>query len=1059
MIDRLIEFSARRRGAVIGVVLALAMWGAWSIRQIPLDALPDLSDTQVILYSRWDRSPDLVEDQVTYPIVTAMLGAPKVKAVRGVSDFGYSFVYVVFEDGTDLYWARSRTQEHFAGVLSTLPAGVRTELGPDATSLGWVFQYALTDDSGKLTPAELRTTQDFFLRYHLRSVPGVAEVASVGGFVPQYQVTVDAARLRALGIPFATVVEAVRRSNVETGGRLLEFGGSEYMIRGRGYLNDPRELDEAVVAGGGTSQIVRVKDIGKVTVGPEMRRGVADLDGSGETVSGIVVMRQGANVVDVIDRVKRKLQQIAPGLPAGVRVVPVYDRSELVHRVIDNLRSTLLEIILTVVLVILLFLWHPPSAAIPIVTIPLTALAVAVPFHLMGLSFNVMSLGGIAIATGALVDAAIVVVEQTHKKLEEWQTEGGEGDADSVILSAVKEVGRPAFFALLIMAIAFLPVLALEGQEGRLFHPLAYAKSLTMLIAALLAITLDPALRLTLAGWGRRDWGRRWWGRLMNSALRGQIRREERHPLSRLLIRIYQPALQHALRHKGFVAAVALAAAAITVPVYRRLGAEFVPPLDEGVLLYMPSTVSGISITEAKRLLQLTDARLKSQPEVAQVLGKAGRADTSTDTAPLSMLETVVVLKPREQWPRRMSPQELIAKFDAAMKFPGVANTWTMPIRGRIDMLATGMRSPLGLKIAGPDLQRIQELGAHVEELLRDVRGTRSVFAERINDGRYIDIQWDRGELGRAGISMEEAQTAVQNAIGGDNVTTVIQGRARYPVNVRLPRDSRDNLDALRQVLVGASAGGDPAPLGQLATVRIVTGPAMIRDENAMLTGYVYLDLDGRDPQDYVTEAAGVLSRKLNLPAGYTLLWSGQYEAFERISRRLLQVVPLTLVFIAVLLYWSTRSAVKTGLVLLAVPFSAIGAIWSLYWLGYPMSPAVWVGLIALLGVDAETGAFMVLYLDLAWQKRVAEGGMRTRADLREAVLAGAVRRIRPKFMTVATMFLGLVPILWSTGAGAEVMKRIAAPMVGGLASSFLMELIVYPVLWERWKSRTLPQV
>ena len=857
MIDRLIEFSARQRGTVIGLVLALAMWGAWSMRQIPLDALPDLSDTQVILYSRWDRSPDLIEDQVTYPIVTAMLGAPKVKAVRGVSDFGYSFVYVIFEDGTDLYWARSRTQEYLAGVLSTLPAGVRTELGPDATGLGWVFQYALTDDSGKLSPAQLRTTQDFFLRYHLRSVPGVAEVASVGGFVPQYQVTVDAARLRAMGIPFATVVEAVRRSNVETGGRLMEFGGSEYMIRGRGYLNDPRELEEAVVTGGGSSQIVRVKDVGKVTLGPEMRRGVADLDGRGETVSGIVVMRQGANVVDVIDRVKRKLKQIAPGLPAGVRVVPVYDRSELVHRVIDNLRSTLLEIILTVVLVILLFLWHPPSAVIPILTIPLTVLAVAVPFHLMGLSFNVMSLGGIAIAAGALVDAAIVVVEQTHKKLEEWQTEGGQGDADSVILSAVKEVGRPAFFALLIMAIAFLPVLALEGQEGRLFHPLAYAKSLTMLIAALLAITLDPALRLTLAGLGRRDWGRQWWGRLMNSALRSKIRREEQHPLSRLLIRIYQPALLHALRHKGFVAAVVLIAAALTVPVYRRLGAEFIPPLDEGVLLYMPSTVSGISITEAKRLLQLTDARLKSQPEVAHVLGKAGRADTSTDAAPLSMLETVVVLKPREQWPRRISQQELIGKFDAAMKFPGVANTWTMPVRGRIDMLATGMRSPLGLKIAGPNLQRIQELGTRVEELLRDVRGTRSVFAERINDGRYIDIQWDRGELARAGISMEEAQTAVQNAIGGDNVTTVIQGRARYPVNVRLPRDSRDNLDALRQVLVGGSGGGDPVPLGQLATVRIVPGPAMIRDENAMLTGYVYLDLDGRDPEDYVARSGG----------------------------------------------------------------------------------------------------------------------------------------------------------------------------------------------------------
>jgi Cu(I)/Ag(I) efflux system membrane protein CusA/SilA len=1058
MIDRLIEFSARRRGAVMGVVLAVALWGAWSLTRIPLDALPDLSDTQVILYSRWDRSPDLIEDQVTYPIVTAMLGAPKVKSVRGVSDFGYSFVYVIFEDGTDLYWARSRTQEYLAGVLSTLPPGVRTELGPDATGLGWVFQYALTDDAAKLSPAELRTTQDFFLRYHLRSVPGVAEVASVGGFVPQFQVTADAARLRALGLPFTAVVEAVRRSNVETGGRLLEFGGSEYMIRGRGYLNDPRDLEEAVVAGGDTSQIVRVKDIGKVTLGPEMRRGVADLDGKGETVSGIVVMRQGANVVDVIDGVKRKLRQIAPGLPPGVRVVPVYDRSELVQRIIGTSRSTLLEIILTVVVVILLFLWHPPSAVIPILTIPLTVLAVVAAFQAIGLSFNVMSLGGIAIATGALVDAAIVVVEQTHKKLEEWQTRGGMGDSDSIILSAVKEVARPAFFALLIMAIAFLPVLALEGQEGRLFHPLAYAKSLTVLIGALLAITLDPALRIALARIGRRDWGRQWWGRLMNSGLRGEIGREEQHPLSRLLIRIYQPALEQALQHKLLVAAVVLMAAAVTVPVYFRLGAEFVPPLDEGVLLYMPSTVSGISITEAKRLLQLTDARLKSLPEVARVLGKAGRADTSTDAAPFSMLETVVVLKPRDEWPRKMTQQELIAKFDAAMKFPGVANSWTMPIRGRIDMLATGMRSPLGLKISGPNSQQIQELGARVEDLLREVRGTRSVFAERINDGRYIDIQWDRGELARAGISMEEAQTAVQNAIGGDNVTTVIQGRARYPVNVRLPRDSRANLDALRQVLVGGSAGADAVPLGQLATVRIVTGPAMIRDENAMLTGYVYLDLDGRDPQHYVAEAAGVLARKLSLPAGYTLAWSGQYEAFERISRRLLQVVPLTLICIAVLLYWSTKSAVKTGMVLLAVPFSAIGAIWSLYLLGYPMSPAVWVGLIALLGVDAETGTFMVLYLDLAWKKRAAEGRMSTPADLRQAVLAGAVRRIRPKFMTVATMSLGLLPILWATGAGAEVMKRIAAPMVGGLASSFLMELIVYPIFYERWKSRTLRQ-
>jgi Cu(I)/Ag(I) efflux system membrane protein CusA/SilA len=1057
MIDRLIEFSARRRGVVIAFVLALTIWGWWSIGKIPLDALPDLSDTQVILYSRWDRSADLIEDQVTYPIVTAMLGAPKVKAVRGVSDFGSSFVYVIFEDGTDLYWARSRIQEYLAGVA--LPAGVRTELGPDATSLGWGFQYALTDDSGKLSPAQLRTTQDFFLRYHLRTVPGVAEVASVGGFVPQYQVTVDAARLRTLSIPFAAVVEAVRRSNVETGGRLMEFGGAEYMIRGRGYLSNPRDLEEAVITSEGSARIVRVKDVGRVTVGPEARRGVADLDGRGETVSGIVIMRQGTNVVDVIDGVKRKLAQIAPGLPAGMHVSVVYDRSELVHRVIDNLRLTMVEIMLTVVVVILVFLCHPPSAVIPLLTIPLTVLAVAVPFHLLGLSFNVMSLGGIAIAIGALVDASIVVVEQTHKKLEEWQTQGGEGDENRVILNAVKEVGRPAFFALLIMAIAFLPVLALEGQEGRLFHPLVYAKSLTVLIAALLTITLDPALRLTLADLGRRDWGPRWWGRTIHSALGSKIRREERHPFSRLLIRIYQPALLYALRHKGVVAAAVLIAAAATVPVYRLLGTEFIPPMDEGVLLYMPSTVSGISITEAKRLLQLTDARLKSLPEVARVLGKAGRADTATDPAPLSMLETIVVLKPREQWPRKISQQELIAKFDEAMKFPGVANTWTMPVRGRIDMLATGMRSPLGLKIAGPNLQKIQELGTRVEQLLRDVRGTRSVFAERINDGRYIDIQWDRGALARAGISMEEAQTAVQNAIGGDNVTTVIQGQARYPVNVRLPRDSRNNLDDLREVLVGGGNGGDPAPLGQLATVKIVPGPAMVRNENAMLTGYVYLDLDGRDPKDYVRDAAGVLARKLSLPSGYSLSWSGQYEAFQRLSRRLWQVVPLTLVFVAVLLYTSTRSAAKTGLVLLAVPFSAIGAIWSLYLLGYPMSPAVWVGLIALLGVDAETGAFMVLYLDLAWQKAVVEGRMRRQADLRQAILAGAVRRIRPKFMTVATMFLGLVPILWSTGAGAEVMKRIAAPMVGGLATSFLMELIVYPTIYERWKSRSLPRV
>jgi copper/silver efflux system protein len=1055
MIERLIDLSARHRLAVIALAFALGICGAWSIPQIPLDALPDLSETQVILYSQWDRSPDLIEDQVTYPIVTSMLGMPNVKTVRAVSEFGSSFVYVIFEDGTDLYWARSRTQEYLSSVISSLPPGVKTELGPDATGLGWIFQYALIDDSGKLSPAQLRSTQDFFLRYQLRSVPGVADVASVGGFVAQYQVTVDPARLRAMAIPFSAVVEAVRRSNVETSGRLMEFGGSEYVIRGRGYLQSSRDLEEAVITGGDPSPIVRVKDIAKVTLGPEMRRGAADLDGHGDTVSGTVVMRQGANVVNVTDAVKRKLAQIAPGLPPGVRVVPIYDRSELVHRIIGNLRSTLFQIILTVVVVILLFLWHPPSAVIPILTIPLTVLAVAVPFHLMGLSFNVMSLGGIAIAAGALTDAAIVVVEQTHKKLEAWQARGSHGDEESVILGAVKEVARPAFFALLIMAIGFLPVLALEGQEGRLFHPLVYAKSLTMLIAALFAITLDPALRLTIADLGRRN-GR---GRFLGAALRGKIRREEDNPLSRLLTRLYQPVLEFALRHKVIVVMLVLLITAITIPAWHSLGTEFIPPLDEGVLLYMPSTVSGISITEAKRLLQLADARLMTLPEVDHVLGKTGRADTATDPAPLSMLETVVVLKPRSQWPRPLTQQQLIEKFDATMKFPGVANAWTMPIRGRVDMLSTGIRSPLGIKIAGHNLQVIQQLGTQVEQALRDVRGTRSILAERMNDGRYVDVQWNRADLARAGISIEEAQSSVQNAIGGDNVTTVIQGRARYPVNVRLPRDARDNLDALREVLVGGSANTAPIPLGQVASVQVIPGPAMIRDENALLTGYVYLELDGRDPENYIREARDVLAKKLILPPGYTLTWSGQYEAFTRIRHRLMQVVPFTLLLCALLLYASTRSLARTGLVLLAVPFSAIGAIWSLYLLGYPLSPAVWVGIIALMGIDIETGTFMVLYLDLAWKERAAKSQLWSQADLRNAVLAGAVRRIRPKFMTVATMFIGFLPIFWSNGAGAEIMKRIAAPMIGGLVTSFLMELIVYPVLYEQWKSRALPRV
>lgn len=1072
MIERLIEISAKKRGTVIALVLAFAMWGWWSLGRIPVDALPDLSDTQVILYSRWDRSPGLIESQVTYPLVTAMLGAPRVKAVRGVSDFGSSFVYVVFEDGTDLYWARSRAQEYLAGVLANLPPGVKTELGPDANGLGWVYEYALQDDSGRLSPAELRNTQDSLLRYHLRSVPGVAEVASLGGFVAQYQVIVDPARLRVFGLSISQVADAVRTGNTETGGRVLEFGGSEYVIRGHGYLESVRDLEEiALPAQDGV--IVKLKDVARVALGPEMRRGIADLDGKGDAVCGVVVMRSGANALDVIQGVKRKLDQVRPSLPAGVRIVPVYDRSELIHRVIRNLRSTLVEITLTVVLVILLFLWHLPSAIIPVLTIPLTLLGMTGLYRATGLSLNALSLGGIGIATGALVDAAIVIVEQTHKKLEEWRDAGSPGDPGPVILLAVKEVARPAYYALLIMAVAFLPVLALEGQEGRLFRPLVFAKSLTMVVAAVLSITLDPALRMCMARFGRRKQD------TAGSPPSVKIFREERHVITRLLTRGYQPVLIRLLRNRGLVAGAVLLAAAVTVPLCWRIGSEFMPPLDEGVLLYMPSTVPGISITEARRLLQLTDSRIRRLPEVAQVLGKAGRADTATDAAPLSMLETLVVLKPRDQWPERptwysqwapgwLKPalrritsdrptvQELIQELDAALPLAGVANSWTMPIRGRNDMLATGLRSPLGLKISGPNPQAIQQAGVQVEDLLRAVTGTRGVFAERLDDGLYIDVRWDRRKLSSAGIGLDEAQATVENAIGGDNVTTVIHDRARYPVNVRLPRDLRSNLDDLRGVLVSHREGRDAVPIGQVATVGISRGPAMIRDENGLLTGYVYIDLAGRSPRDYVGEASLILRQRLHLPPDCAWAWSGEYESMDRTSERLWQIIPLALACVGLLLYASTRSIAKTALVFLAVPFSAIGAIWSLYLLGYPMSPAVWVGFIALFGVDAETGTYMLLYLDLAYQKRLTSGRPITSADLREGTLAGAVRRIRPKFMTVLAMFAGLLPILWSDGAGAEVMKRIALPMVGGLATSFLMELLVYPVLYEWWMSRAI---
>jgi Cu(I)/Ag(I) efflux system membrane protein CusA/SilA len=1047
----------------------------WSMKNVPLDAIPDLSDTQVIIYSRWDRSPDIIEDQVTYPIVTAMLGAPKVKDVRGFSDFGFSFVYVIFREGVDIYWARSRTLEYLSTVLPRLPQGVKAELGPDATGLGWVFQYALVDPQGKHNLADLRSYQDWYLRYYLKSVPGVAEVAPLGGFVRQYQVNVDPSRLRSYGIPINRVVEAVRAGNNDVGGRLIEFSGAEYMIRGRGYAKSTADLGKVVLMASKSGVPVRVSDVGSVTLGPDLRRGISDLDGTGEVVSGIIVMRQGENALGVIERVKTKLKEIEPGLPEGVKVITVYDRSDLILRSIDNLKSTLIEELVVVSVIILIFLWHIPSAAIPIVTIPIAIILSFIPMQMMGLTSNIMSLGGIAIAIGAMVDAAIVVVEQTHKKLEEWERGGRQGDYHRVVIDAVKEVGGPSFFSLLVIAASFIPVLTLEAQEGRLFKPLAYTKNFSMIIAALLAITLDPALRLMFTHATNFNFRPRWLARAANAVLVGKIHSEETHPVSRILIRLYDPVCRFSLRWKWAVIGLAIAAVAATVPVYKKLGSEFMPPLDEGALLYMPSTLPGISVTEARRLMQAQDRILKQFVEVERVMGKAGRAETSTDPAPFSMMETIILLKPKEQWrkvdtwysswaPERLRPalrhitpdhistDQLVNEMNEALTFPGVSNAWTMPIKNRIDMLTTGIRTPVGVKIYGADIKEVERIGTQIEALLKPVYGTRSVFAERTGGGYFLDFDWKRDSLARYGLSIDDAQMVVMSAIGGDTVTTTVEGRERYPVNVRYFRDYRSSMDQLERVLVPTMNGKEQIPIRQLADIRMVSGPAMLRDENGMLSGYVYIDVAGRDIGSYVDEAKLVLRDKVRLPPGYSLAWSGQYEAMERVKEKLKVVIPITLFIIVLLMYVNTGSGVKTAIILLAVPFSAIGAVWLLYLLGYNMSIGVWVGLIALLGVDAGTGVFMLLYLDIAYEKAKREGVMRHLADLQAAIHEGAVKRIRPKFMTVATMFIGLVPIMWSTGAGADVMKRIAAPMVGGILTSFVLELVVYPAIYEVWK-------
>ncbi len=1081
MIKALIRFSANNRYLVLGASAALVAISWWSMRNIPLDALPDLSDTQVIVYSRWDRSPDIIEDQVTYPITAALLGAPRIKAIRGFSDFGFSFIYVIFEDGTDPYWARTRVLEYLSKITPQLPAEVKTELGPDATSVGWVFQYALVDKSGRQALDELRSYQDWFLRYAVQSVKGVAEVATVGGQVRQYQVNVNPNALAAYKLPLDAVIMAVRKGNNDVGGRLVEIAGREYMVRGRGYVKSTADLEQLVLKTEGGTPIT-VGDVASVTIGPEMRRGIADLDGEGDVVGGIVVMRQGENALHVIERVKKKLEELKPSLPEGVEVVTTYDRSELIHQAIDTVKHKLLEEMIIVSLIILLFLWHFPSASIPIVTIPVAVALSFIPMQLAGINANLMSLAGIAISIGVLVDGAIVEVENAYNKIYHWIKDGKQGDFHAVRLAALEEVGPGVFFSLLVIAVAFMPVFTLVDQEGRLFRPLAFSKNLAMAIAAVLAVTLDPALRMMFARVEPFRFKPQPLAWLANRMFVGTYHSEEGHPVSRVLHRLYEGPCRFVLRHPRATLLVSLALVISSVPVYLALGSEFMPPLREGSILYMPSAVEpGMSVAEAQRALQIQDKILKTFPEVERVFGKAGRANTSTDPAPFTMMETTIILKPEPLWrekPRwysgfapawlkailrplwrdRISQDEFENEMNAALQLPGISNAWTMPIRGRLDMLSTGIRTPIGIKIAGADLAVIEKLGLEVERALRALPDTRSVYAERVAGGYFLDFELRRADLARYGLSIDDANMVVMTAVGGDNQSTTVMGRERYGINVRYARDFREDLGALKRVLVPLPSGQGSIPMQAIADVKLVQGPAMIRDENGLLAGYVYVDFDTSrvDIGSYVKEAKQAVASAVRWPPGYNPEWSGQYENMQRVRERLKLILPITLLLIFALLYMNTRSSFEALVVMLAVPFSAIGAVWLLYVLDYNMSIAVWVGLIALMGLDAETGVFMLLFLDLSYKEAQARGALKDDGDLQEAIIHGAVKRLRPKAMTVAAALLGLLPIMWSAGTGADVMKRIAAPMVGGLITSFILTLLVYPPIYYLWKRRGL---
>jgi Cu(I)/Ag(I) efflux system membrane protein CusA/SilA len=1076
MLQRVIDFSLKNKFVVLLATCALVLGGVFAVRHVPLDAIPDLSDTQVIIYTQWEgQAPNIIEDQITYPITTKMLSVPKAKAVRGYSFYGYSFVYVIFEDGTDPYWARSRVLEYLSSLGNQLPQGVSPSLGPDATGVGWAFMYSINSTNRDL--AELRSMQDWYLKYQLAAVPGVSEVASVGGFVKQYQVTVDPAKLRGYNLALKDVSMAIQRSNGEVGGRSLELSEREFILRVRGYLTSLEDLKKIAVGLGENGVPILLRDVANIQFGPEMRRGIAELNGEGETVGGIVVVRYGANPRQVVRDVKARLDQAMLALPPDVKVTVTYDRSALIDRAVSTLEEKLLEESIVVALVCLAFLLHMRSALVAIVILPV---AVLISFLLMfgqGMSSNIMSLGGIAIAIGAMVDAVIIMIENAHKHLERDQGRKPHWD---IIRDAAIEVGPTLFYSLLVITVSFLPVFTLQEQEGRLFKPLAFTKTYSMGAAALLSITLAPVLM----GW----------------FIRGKIPREEKNPLNRLFIWLYHPVIDFVVKWRvpvvvgagllivwvflpwNWLAARVLPAGPVRELAFKagkafpfqNIGSEFMPPLYEGDLLYMPTTFPGVSPTKARELLQVTDRLIKSFPEVETVFGKAGRAETATDPAPMDMIETTIRLKPEEQWPaadilnddgkiiahRRRTPDELVDALNAAVQIPGLNNAWTMPVKTRIDMLSTGIKTPVGIKVAGSDLAVLERIGTQIEAVIRTVPGTASVYAERVTGGRYIEFEINRDAIARYGLTIGDVQDVLSVALGGMPLTTTVEGRQRYTVNLRYDRDFRSDLRALREDIVIPTSGGAQIPLGQLADIKIVDGPMGIKSEGAVPNAWVYVDIRGVDVGTYVQMAMravndSIRTGRIDVPPGYNLFWSGEYEYMLRARERLLVVVPLTLLIITLIIYLNTKSLVKTAIVMLAVPFSLVGAFWAIYLLGYNLSVAVWVGIIALAGLDAETGVVMLLYLDLAFEEWRQKGLLRSVVDLRDAIYHGAVKRVRPKAMTACVIIAGLAPILWSHGAGADVMKRIATPMIGGVITSTMMELIVYPAIFFMWRSRS----